>query len=157
MTSFEDWLAINHLLMSYAEMVDAGRFDDMAALFAHSTYRVELSGTDAVLEYSGSTDVLGFCQQTRTYEDGTPRTKHVVTNVDIRVEGASASASSYVTVFQQTGDFPLQPIASGRYLDRFDRVGGSWRFADRLITGFLLGDRSHHVTWHEDAPEGGAS
>ena len=47
---------------------------------------------------------------------------------------------------------PLQPSASGRYTDRFERVDGAWRFADRLISGFLLGDRSQHVTWHEGTP-----
>jgi hypothetical protein len=51
-------------------------------------------------------------------------------------------------VFQQTDELPLQPIAAGRYLDRFERVDGRWRFADRLVTGFLLGDRSQHVVWH---------
>ena len=63
----------------------------------------------------------------------------------------------YATVFQQTDVLPLQPIASGRYLDRFERVDGAWRFADRLITGFLLGDRSQHVVWHEGAPEAAGS
>ena len=144
-SKFEDWHAINTLLMTYAEHVDAGRFAEVAALFTHATYRVEQSGSGTVLEYRGVADVLGFCQQTRLYEDGTPLTKHAVTNVDIQVDGDRASAKSYVTVFQQTEVLPLQPIASGRYLDRFDRVDGSWRFADRLITSFLLGDRSQHV------------
>jgi 3-phenylpropionate/cinnamic acid dioxygenase small subunit len=155
-TSFEDWHEINRLLMTYAEYVDAARFADVAALFEHSTYRVEHAGTGHVSEYRGSDDVLGFCQQTRVYEDGTPRTKHVVTNVDIRVDGEAATSSCYATVFQQTEVLPLQPIASGRYIDRFEKVGGRWRFADRLLTGFLLGDRSQHVDWHAGLPEGGA-
>lgn len=141
--------------MSYAENLDAGRFQPVAAMFEHATYRVEHAGTDRVSQYKGSADVLRFCEQTRIYEDGTPRTKHVITNVDIRTEGDQATSSCYVTVFQQTEVFPLQPIASGRYVDRFERVEGAWRFADRLITGFLLGDRSHHVVWHEGTPEGG--
>jgi hypothetical protein len=155
-TSFEDWHEINRLLMVYAESVDTARFADVAALFEHSTYRVEHAGTDHVSEYRGSADVLAFCEQTRVYPDGTPRTKHVVTNVDIRVEGDTATSSCYATVFQQTEVLPLQPIASGRYIDRFERVDGHWRFADRLLTGFLLGDRSQHVVWHDGLPEGGS-
>jgi 3-phenylpropionate/cinnamic acid dioxygenase small subunit len=152
-TTFEDWHAINTLLMTYAEQLDLGRNNEVAALFAHATYRVEHSGASHVSEYRGASEVRGFCEQTRVYEDGTPRTKHVITNVNIQVDGDRASASSYATVFQQTDVLPLQPIASGRYLDRFERVAGTWRFADRLITGFLLGDRSQHVPWHEGAPE----
>ena len=152
-STFSDWHAVNTLLMSYADHVDGARFADVAALFEHATYRVEHAGTSHVSEYRGAADVLGFCQQTRIHDDGTPRTKHVITNVNIQVDGDGATARSYVTVFQQTDVLPLQPIASGCYLDRFERVDGNWRFADRLITGFLLGDRSQHVPWHEGVPE----
>jgi 3-phenylpropionate/cinnamic acid dioxygenase small subunit len=143
--------------MTYAELLDGGRFDDFAALFEQSTYRIEHAGADQVSEYRGAEEVLGFCKQTRLYEDGTPRTKHVITNVNIQLDGDQATASCYVTVFQQTEVLPLQPIASGRYIDRLERVDGTWRFADRLITGFLLGDRSQHVVWHEGTPDDGGS
>jgi 3-phenylpropionate/cinnamic acid dioxygenase small subunit len=152
-TTFADWHAVNTLLMSYADHVDAARYADVAALFEHGTYRVEHAGTSQVSEYRGAAEVLGFCQQTRIHEDGTPRTRHVISNVNIQVDGDGATARCYVTVFQQTEVLPLQPIASGCYLDRFERVEGNWRFADRLITGFLLGDRSQHVPWHEGTPE----
>jgi 3-phenylpropionate/cinnamic acid dioxygenase small subunit len=151
--AFGDWHAINHLLMTYAEHVDDARWAELAALFAHATYRIHHADTGEMSTYRGAAEVLGFCEQTRVYPDGTPRTRHVVTNVDIDVDGDRAGARSAVTVFQQTDVLPLQPIASGRYVDRFERVGGAWRFADRLITGFLLGDRSQHVTW---ASGGGA-
>jgi 3-phenylpropionate/cinnamic acid dioxygenase small subunit len=154
---FVDWHAINTLLMTYAELLDGGRFDDFAALFEHATYRIDHAGAEHVSEYRGATEVLGFCKQTRLYDDGTPRTKHVITNVNIQLHGDQATASSYATVFQQTEVLPLQPIASGRYVDRFERVDGTWRWADRLITGFLLGDRSQHVVWHEGTPDSGGS
>ncbi|MGH8996315.1 MAG: nuclear transport factor 2 family protein [Acidimicrobiales bacterium] len=149
--NFADWHAINSLLLSYADSVDAGRWHEVASMFQHATYRVAHSdgGTST---YEGSAQVQEFCEQTRVHADGTPRTKHVVTNVAIDVDGEQASAHSYATVFQQTDVLPLQPIASGRYIDRFERVDGSWRFVDRLITGFLLGDRSEHVPWHDGAP-----
>ena len=156
-SSFKDWVAINRLLMTYASLCDEGRFAELATMFEGATYRVEHSGTDKVSEYRGSDEVLGFCEQTRIYDDGTPRTKHVVTNVDIRLDGDTATSSCYVTVFQQTDKLPLQPIASGRYVDAFRRIDGSFRFSDRLISGFLLGDRSHHVAWHGGTPEGSNS
>jgi 3-phenylpropionate/cinnamic acid dioxygenase small subunit len=142
--AFADWHAVNTLLMTYAEHVDAGRFDDVAALFEHATYRIERAdGTSS--ESRGAAQVREFCDDTRLYADGTPRTRHVITNVIIELDGDRAHSRCSVTVFQQTDALPLQPIASGRYIDRFERVGGRWRFTDRLITGFLLGDRSQHV------------
>jgi 3-phenylpropionate/cinnamic acid dioxygenase small subunit len=152
--SFEDWQVINALLMTYAEHVDAGRWADVAAMFEHATYRVD-HADGGLSEYRGAQQVRAFCEQTRLHPDGTPRTKHVVSNVliDVDVDGDRASARSYVTVFQQTDALPLQPIASGRYLDELERADGAWRFTDRLITGFLLGDRSQHVAWHAGTPE----
>ena len=157
-TTFADWHAINTLLMTYAEHLDAGRFADLAAMFEHATYRIEHADGQHVSSYEGATQVRAFCDQTRLYSDGTPRTKHVITNVVIDVDGAGDGARSRctATVFQQTDVLPLQPIASGRYLDRFARVGREWWFADRLVTGFLLGDRSQHVVWHAGTPEEGA-
>ena len=156
-TTFADWHAINTLLMTYAEHVDAGRFEDVAAMFEHSTYRIEHGDGAHVSSYEGSAPVQAFCEQTRLYPDGTPRTKHVITNVVIDVDGDRARSRCYATVFQQTDVLPLQPIASGRYVDQFERVDGTWRFADRLITGFLHGDRSQHVLWHDGTPDDAAS
>ena len=150
---FEDWLEINRLLMVYAEMIDDARFDEASELFAHATYRIEHASTGDVSTYRGAAEVRGFFAGTRVHSDGTPRTKHVISNVDVELDGGGAHARCYVTVFQQTDTLPLQPIASGRYLDRFERVDGRWRFTDRLITGFLLGDRSEHVVWHEGTPD----
>jgi 3-phenylpropionate/cinnamic acid dioxygenase small subunit len=150
----DDRQAIQKLLMTYAEHVDAGRFAEAAALFEHATYRVERPDGSQLSACEGASEVEAFMGGTRLYPDGTPRTKHAVTNVDIDLDGASAHSRCYATVFQQTDAFPLQPIASGCYVDRFERVDGEWRFADRVISGFLLGDRSHHVVWHA---EGSAS
>ena len=57
----------------------------------------------------------------------------------------TATSRSYFTVFQQVGDFPLQPVASGRYRDRFERRDGAWRFTSREVSTDLVGDVSHHV------------
>ncbi len=82
-----------------------------------------------------------------TYEDGTPRTKHVTTNVIIEVDedAGTAVSRSYFTVLQALPDLALQPIAGGRYHDRFERRGGWWRFVERHVHTDLLGDVSRHL------------
>jgi 3-phenylpropionate/cinnamic acid dioxygenase small subunit len=147
---FEDWHTVQTLLMTYAERVDSGRFAEAASLFENATYRLEFPDRPGLTTYQGAEEVHGFFAGTRLYSDGTPRTKHLITNVTIEVDGDTASSRCNVTVLQQTDVLPLQPIASGRYLDRFERAGGDWRFSDRLVTGFLLGDLTQHVYWYAD-------
>jgi 3-phenylpropionate/cinnamic acid dioxygenase small subunit len=81
------------------------------------------------------------------YEDGTPRTKHVISNLVVDVDDGSthASARSYFTVLQATDGVPLQPIIAGRYEDQFEKVDGTWRFSERIIHPDLHGDLSKHM------------
>ena len=139
--------AISKLILTYAERVDLGDFEGVGELFEHSTYRSALG--DEVVSYTGSDAVQSTMEQmVRRYDDGTPRTKHVTTNLIIEVDdgAGAATAKSYFTVLQQVGDHPLQVIIAGRYHDRFERVGGEWQFADRLIYSDLIGDLSQHLT-----------
>lgn len=133
--------AIRALVHRYAELIDAGDLDGVAALFAHATWRS--TGRREVLR--GPAEARRAYDGVILYEDGTPSTKHVVTNVVVEIDGDVARARSSFTVFQARPDFPLQPIVCGRYEDRFERVDGAWRFADRLIVPELLGDLSRHL------------
>lgn len=132
---------IADLVYRYAELLDSGDLDSVAALFEHATWvsaRAKVQGTSAVRRmYDGV--VL--------YDDGTPRTKHVITNVVIEhVEGSThASARSYFTVLQAVEGLALQPIIAGRYHDQFEEVEGEWRFAERIILPDLYGDLSRHM------------
>lgn len=140
----DDWHAVETLIMTYAERVDLGDYEGVAALFAHATYRAEHGGE--ITSQEGSAAVLAtFEGMVRRYDDGTPRTKHVTTNVMVEVDGDTATSRCYYTVLQQTDELPLQPIIAGRYHDRFERVDGEWRFADRLIFSDLIGDLSRHL------------
>ncbi len=152
----DDWHAIETLIMTYAERVDLGDFAGAADLFADATYRADAG--DAVHSQTGAAAVLAtFEGMVRRYPDGTPRTKHVTTNVVIDLADDAATARSYYLVLQQTDDLPLQPIIAGRYHDRFERVGGVWRFADRLILTDLIGDLGHHLRRDPFAPAPGAA
>ncbi len=88
-----------------------------------------------------------FRAMVRVYEDGTPRTKHVTTNIRIEVDddAGTAVSHSYVMVFQALPDMALQPIVAGRYHDIFERRQGVWRFAERHFTTDLVGDVSRHL------------
>ena len=81
------------------------------------------------------------------HDDGTPRTKHVTTNlaIDVDEEAGTAVSRSYFTVLQALPDLALQPIVSGRYYDRFERHEGHWRFVETRVRTDLVGDVSRHL------------
>ncbi|AHH20495.1 SnoaL-like domain-containing protein [Nocardia nova SH22a] len=134
--------AIERLIADYALLVDRGDFAGVGALFAAGTF----GGSGARVEGSAAVEKMLTTTVIR-YDDGTPRTKHLVTNlvVDVDEEHGTATARSYFTVLQATSDLPLQPIVSGRYADEFHRTGATWSFASRTVTMDLIGDVSHHL------------
>lgn len=134
---------IENLIYSYAERIDGGDLAGVAELFRHG--RIEASPG---IVFEGTPAVRGMYEgATRLYEDGTPRTRHVTTNVALVVDddAGTATARSYYTVFQQTDVLPLQPIIAGHYHDSFHRVEGEWCFDTRQMFVDLTGDLSHHL------------
>ncbi|MDI2125083.1 nuclear transport factor 2 family protein [Yinghuangia seranimata] len=138
-------IAVPNLIALYAEAIDAGDFEAVADLLADCTITTE--GTDT--QVTGRDAVLALYETwTRRYDDGTPRTKHVTTNLILDIDDYSgeASARSYFTVLQSTPDLPLQPIITGRYRDTFTRnPDGAWRFTTRHMTTEHTGDLTHHL------------
>ena len=138
--------AITKLIYTYAERIDDGDFAGVGDLFAHATLTFEgfgdaVSGRDAI-------EAL-YTRSTRRYEDGTPRTKHVMTNVMVDVDDddeTTARSRSYFTVLQAVpGALALQPVIAGRYRHTYERVGSQWRVATMHITIDLVGDLGHHM------------
>jgi 3-phenylpropionate/cinnamic acid dioxygenase small subunit len=139
----DDATAITNLLYRYAEAMDAGDFVAATDLFANA--RITLADgvhTDAAGMLALLNDIVII------HADGTPRTRHVVTNPIINIDSDSGTATvrcSY-TVMQQVDDGPLQVIVVGRYHDHFAHSDGTWRFAERdysLVD--LSGDTSAHL------------
>src|SRR4051794_35214432 len=116
--SIADVLAVTALVHRYAELLDGGDLHGVAALFEDATW----GSSTREERMHGTDEVRRSYRGVIVYPDGTPRTKHVITNVvvDIDESGDTASARSYFTVMQATDDFPLQPIIAGRYRDRFE-------------------------------------
>jgi 3-phenylpropionate/cinnamic acid dioxygenase small subunit len=141
-TAPSSYRAIENLIASYAELVDDGDFAGVGILLADATFTGaagSVSGRDAIEKMLRDSLIV--------YDDGTPRTKHVTTNVAIEVdeEAGAAVSRSYFTALQALPDLPLQPIVSGRYQDRFERRDGEWRFVERRVQTDLVGDVSRHL------------
>lgn len=137
-------LEITNLLYRYCELMDGGRLEDVAALFRHA--RVKVLGFEAL---AGEAEMLALWRRhVIIYPDGTPRTKHLVSNPIVAIDEAAnrATVRSYYSVYQATDGFPLQLIGAGRYHDEFGRHEGCWRFTFRDYTLFdLRGDLSRHL------------
>ncbi len=137
--------AIETLIYTYAERIDLADFEGVGALFAHGPFvgETEDGGSYAL---RGEALAKGLRGAVQLYE-GNPRTKHVTTNVAVEVDEAARTglARAYFVVLQQTPALPLQPIVSGRYDDRFERVEGAWRFAERRVYTDHAGDLSAHL------------
>lgn len=134
--------AVRALVIAYAERLDRGDLDGVAALFDDAVVRAARAGDRA-----GADEVRGMYDPVLRYDDGTPRTQHVLSNLEVAVDAASGTASSRCafTVVQARPAGGVQPILAGRYDDRFARVGGAWRFVERIIRPDLAGDLSDHM------------
>jgi len=137
-----DRAAITALVYRYAELLDTGDLAAVAELFAHATWRSEATGEVR----RGIAEVSEVYDRVRLY-GGTPRTKHLITNlvIDMAPDGRSATARCSFTVLQgvEPGE-PIQAVLSGRYLDRFEKPDGRWRFSDRQFVVDLVGDLRRH-------------
>jgi len=140
-------IAIDDLLFSYAERIDAGDFVGVGELFAKG----QILGPTGDVLGTGKDEVKAIYERsTRLYEDGSPMTQHVTTNVifNLGSDGRRAETRSRFTVMQALPDFPLQCIITGYYEDRFghDESDG-WAFTERRMKPKLLGDLSRHLKY----------
>lgn len=143
LTSGDERQIVN-LLHRYAELVDDADFDGISELFRDA--QVFMAGPDqpAVPGAMVGTVMKRFVK----LHDGSPRTRHVITNTILESESDSqVRARSVFTVLQGVGEaFPLQVVASGRYHDVFT-LGSDhiWHFGQRTILLDHHGDVSEHL------------
>jgi 3-phenylpropionate/cinnamic acid dioxygenase small subunit len=143
---------IENLMARYCELYDDGDFDGYARLFEHG----HVVGPWSTL--TGPDEIRTFHEGNAILYDGLPLTRHVTTNVQIRVDasGLAASGRCYVTIYQATPDFPLQVVYVGRYVDAFAKIDGAWWFTERKAEPLLVGDLSRHgrVALRPGIPDG---
>lgn len=137
--------AIENLMFVYAERMDAGDFKGVAALFA----KARMIGPKGNVQGTGSAEIQDLYERfTHVYEDGSPMTQHVTTNLilEFAKDYRSCNARSRFTVVQALDGFTLQPIITGYYEDKFVYTeADGWHFVERRMKPKLTGDLSRHL------------
>lgn len=133
--------AVTALVHAYAELLDAGDLDGVARLFDRAVWRAPghpegLRGAEAVRRVFDGVHLY----------DGSPRTKHVISNlvVDVDEDTGSASSRCAFTVLHGLEARSPGPILTGRYHDAFARDDAGWHFTRRDTLVDLAGDLSRH-------------
>jgi 3-phenylpropionate/cinnamic acid dioxygenase small subunit len=132
---------IRNLLGRYCEAMDAADWRGVGELFAGGA----LTDGDGNELARGAEAVAAMYAGMVQLHDGSPRTRHLTVNAVLDVTGDTAACRSSFVVLQQVPGGPLQPIAAGRYRDRFTCDAGAWSFAERAFLLDQSGDLSRHL------------
>jgi 3-phenylpropionate/cinnamic acid dioxygenase small subunit len=138
---------ITNLIYRYAELIDAGDFDGVAGLFAHGRICGVENGPPETV-FNGTAGVRQMYEMAvLIHPDGTPKTRHNTSNVQLEIHEAAGAAHSrsYYCVTQATPTLPLQVIVTGHYHDNFQRLDGVWWFDSRTMFVDQVGDVSQHL------------
>jgi len=150
-----DYFLIQNMLNRYSDAVDRGAFDEVGKMFEHAD--VYFPGDDAPAVRAGTRDFGAHLHKwTRVFpETGTPRTRHLCTNLIIDFDDDThARCQTYFVVFQGTDLIALQPIITGSYHDRLEKVGGEWRFTERRESVGEVGNLTDHLLQDYKGPTG---
>ena len=129
------------LIYRYAELIDSGDFDGVGELLGRAAF-----GGPRTPTVTGAGNIAKvFAMTTRRFGDGTPRTRHLVLNPIIEIDGNTATARSTFCVVQATDRVALQPVVVGRYHDGFARDQNGWHFTRRIADVEMIGDISDHL------------
>jgi hypothetical protein len=90
------------------------------------------------------------------------RNQHIIGNILIRLDGATAAVESYFYGIQRgkVAGVMRDTVASGRYLDRFERRQGEWRIKERIVITDWFREYPDSADWSAgpfgmaDAPTG---
>jgi 3-phenylpropionate/cinnamic acid dioxygenase small subunit len=131
-TALEEKDAIREVLAEYCFRLDDSRFAEMAALFTEN-------GTwdTAFGRATGRTAIAELARSLRERAgDQRPRAAHLVTNISITLDGASAHVRSNWTVVQNSPEGP-RIGSGGAYRDELVKEHAQWLFRYRKIDRFI--------------------
>ena len=92
-------LRSRHLIARYSECIDSGDLEGLADLLANAGF----GAAEGPLVHGRDTILKLYERTVRIYEDGTPRTKHLVTNLAVDVDPGDATAIGQVLLDRPAG------------------------------------------------------
>ncbi len=97
--------AIENLIATYAELVDDGDFAGVGSLLAEAVF-IGAAGTAS----GGDAVETMLRENVIVYDDGTPRTKHLTTNVIVEVDEDQGTTSA--AICEHVFDLELAPSSA---------------------------------------------
>jgi hypothetical protein len=148
-----DEFELRKLVHGYCRAVDRGDFETLRSLYHHDA-------KDAHGDFSAGT-AADFLAQLEAAHPYVRSMQHNVTTVNFAISGQLAEGEIY-TIATHTfnaGDRDVDVIVGGRYLDKYEKRDGAWKFSERaIVTDWAhVNDPStvnfsHPIT--RDTPEG---
>lgn len=121
----EDLLEIHQLFVDYGAHLDAGRFDEYAALFSEDG---EIS-MGPLGRAKGREEIRTL--MAGTLEGRVGESYHIISSPVVQLEGDEATSEVMWTVIHRDSDGQPRLTMCGRHRDRLVREDGRWRFARR--------------------------
>jgi ketosteroid isomerase-like protein len=137
--SADQW-QISNLIARYAELLNLGQIDEVAALFRHG----RITSTMNSDVHEGSEAVAAMYRESVVLPERVPDTLIFTTNLQIHVDGDTATSKAYFMAVHQ-GSGTVDVVLAGRYHDEFRRIDGDWWFDHRHMIPDLVGDLSTHL------------
>ena len=123
---------IERTIYAYAWGYDDDELDLLASAFAEgAVLNHALDGSTV----NGPESIRAWMDEKRQiFRDAGEQPRHMIANIVVEQESESeASSRCYMTMMVTRSDGSVYPHHSGRYFERYTRVGERWLFSERLI------------------------
>jgi uncharacterized protein (TIGR02246 family) len=124
----EDRMAINDLFVRYMRSIDDGDVDALVSCFTEDG----ALESPAVGRYQGHDGIREFAKRFSKFRENGYQLRHVISNMQIEVDGDRATAYCYLVTFL-THQKKSQLLAPGYYDCRLRKEGGEWLFEHRIV------------------------
>ncbi|MCU1601604.1 MAG: hypothetical protein JWO22_2313 [Frankiales bacterium] len=139
--SWQAYEEIRNLLGTFSEIMDAGDWAGLGALFADGRI-VDEKGREIA---GGREDIESLWTAMVHLYGGSPCTRHLVSGPVIEVKDTAATCRSSFLLTQKVPEGKLVLVAAGRYHDRLSVRNGRWTFTERIFYLDQEGDMSKHL------------
>lgn len=126
--SVADRLGVEDLFSRYARALDEGDVEGIAACFTEDGELV----SPTVGSHRGRDGIRTFAARFAALRAGGTQLRHMITNIEARVDGDRAEATAYL-IAAATRGAQSEFLPPGRYVCSLRKVEGRWLFARRVV------------------------